>query len=73
MNVNKGSDNRVVANVAERCDTGVLVEQGAVGTEITANRLDRCRVAVLLWNSPDTDQTANTVTGSRDHDLVSGP
>jgi len=73
VNVNKGADNRVVANVAERCDTGVLVEQGAEATELTANRLDRCRVAVLLWDSPDTEQSANTVTGSRDHDLVTGP
>jgi alpha-L-fucosidase len=72
VNVNKGSNNRVVANVAERCDTGVLVEQGAEATELTANRRDRCRVAVLLWNSADTEQSANTVTGSRDHDLVTG-
>jgi alpha-L-fucosidase len=71
--VDGGRGNRVVANVAERCDTGVLVEHGAEGTEITANRLDRCRVGVLVWSSPDTEQSANTVTGSRDHDLVTGP
>jgi alpha-L-fucosidase len=73
VNVNRGSGTRVVANVAERCDTGVLVEQGASNTELTANRLDRCRVAVLLWASPDTDRRDNTISGSRHHDLVTGP
>ncbi len=73
VNVNKGAGNRVVANVAQRCDTGVLVEQGAEGTEISANRLDRCRVAVLLWSSPTTEQRDNSITGSRHHDLVAGP
>jgi alpha-L-fucosidase len=73
LNVNRGSGIRVVANVAERCDTGVLVEQGATDVELTSNRLDRCRVAVLLWNSPATEQRANDISGSRHHDLVTGP
>jgi nitrous oxidase accessory protein NosD len=72
VNVGRGADNRIAANVAERCDSGVLVEQGAASTEVTANRLDRCRVAILLWNSPDTEMSANTITGSRHHDLITG-
>jgi nitrous oxidase accessory protein NosD len=73
INVEKGARNRVVANVAERCDSGVLVEQGARTTEVSANRLDRCRVALLFWASPDTDARSNTISGSRHHDLVTGP
>ena len=73
INLGKGANNRVVANVAERCDTGILVEQGARATNLEANRLDRCRVGILLWSSADTEPGANTITGSRDHDLVTGP
>lgn len=72
-NVNGGSGNRVAANVAERCDSGVLVEGGAEGTRVEGNRLDGCRVGILLWNDRDTVVGTNAVTGSRDHDRVVGP
>jgi nitrous oxidase accessory protein NosD len=73
VNVTGGADNRVSANVAEHCDTGVLVERGASATSIGSNRIDGCRVGILLWADDDTAVGPNTVTGSRDHDRVTGP
>ena len=68
--VEGGRDNRVEGNRAFRCDTGVLVEQGAVGTVISGNELERCRVGLLLWEQEGSTLTGNVITGSRHHDVV---
>jgi parallel beta-helix repeat protein len=49
--VEGGSDNAIVDNVAVRCDSSVLVEQGASSTVVEGNEADDCRVDTLVWES----------------------
>jgi hypothetical protein len=49
--VEGGFGNTVVGNVAHRCDSSVLVEQGARDTEVRDNRADDCRIDTLVWES----------------------
>jgi parallel beta-helix repeat protein len=49
--VEGGSDNTVTGNTAVRCDSSVLVEQGAQGTTIADNVADDCRLDTLVWES----------------------
>ncbi len=72
-NATGGRDNRIAANVAERCDSGVLLERGCTGTDVAGNRIDRCRVGVLRWGDDGTRLGANSISDSRDHELVEGP
>lgn len=65
-----GRDHVVSGNRAFRCDTGVLVEQGASNTLVEGNTLERCRVGLLRWDEEATVLRDNTITGSRDHDIV---
>jgi alpha-L-fucosidase len=73
LNATGGQGNRFTANVAERCDSGVLLERRCADTEVGGNRIDRCRVGVLLWGDQHTRLAANSITDSRDHHLVEGP
>jgi alpha-L-fucosidase len=72
FNATGGQGNRLTANVAERCDSGVLLERGSAGTEVSGNRIDRCRVGVLRWGDQRTSLRTNSITDSRDHHLVEG-
>jgi hypothetical protein len=49
--VEGGSENTVAGNRARRCDSSVLVEQGAADTELRDNRADDCRIDTLVWES----------------------
>jgi nitrous oxidase accessory protein NosD len=72
FSVSGGVANELTANVADGTDTGVLLERGAADTEISANHLTGCRVAILAWSHQGTSIGANRITASRDHDLVDG-
>ena len=65
-----GRDQAVTGNRAFRCDTGVLVEQGATHTVVEVNVLERCRVGILLWDEDATILRDNAITASRDHDVI---
>lgn len=71
--VEGGDDTLVEANTAWRCDSGVLVEQGATRTTIGGNTFERCRVGILVWGASGTELVGNVITASRDHDLVTRP
>ena len=49
--VEGGSNNTVAENVAHRCDSSVLVEQGARDTVLRDNEADDCRLDTLVWES----------------------
>ncbi len=49
--VEGGFGNTVAENVAHRCDSSVLVEQGARDTEVRNNRAEDCRIDTLVWES----------------------
>jgi hypothetical protein len=49
--VEGGFGNTVADNLAHRCDSSVLVEQGARDTEIRNNRAEGCRIDTLVWES----------------------
>ena len=46
-----GARNTVTGNRARRCDSSVLVEQGAVDTLVQDNVAADCRVDTLVWES----------------------
>jgi nitrous oxidase accessory protein NosD len=70
-----GSDRTIVHhNLAEQCDTGVLVEHGASGTEVTDNWLHDCRVGVRCWDDRGTVVAGNAISAPREHAVVTnGP
>ena len=49
--VEGGSQNTVADNVARRCDSSVLVEQGARDTVVRRQPGDDCRLDTLVWES----------------------
>jgi alpha-L-fucosidase len=49
--VEGGAQNTVAGNVARRCDSSVLVEQGARDTVLADNRAEDCRLDTLVWES----------------------
>jgi alpha-L-fucosidase len=49
--VEGGSNNTLAENVARRCDSSVLVEQGARDTVLRSNHAEDCRLDTLVWES----------------------
>ena len=49
--VEGGAQNTVAGNTARRCDSSVLVEQGARDTVVGDNRAEDCRIDTLVWES----------------------
>jgi nitrous oxidase accessory protein NosD len=70
VNVEGGSATRVVQNLAEHCDTGVVVERDAVGTEVRENWLHDCRVGILCWDDGSSVVAGNAISEPRDHAIV---
>jgi alpha-L-fucosidase len=71
VNVEGGTGNVVDRQLAEACDTGVVVEGGADATRITQSWLHDCRVGILVWRAPATAIDAVAVSEPRDHAVVS--
>jgi hypothetical protein len=65
------SGNVVERQLAEHCDTGVLVERGATGTRIADSWLHDCRVGLLVWEAGSVDVAGVAVSAPRDHAVVS--
>ena len=51
LSVEGGSGNRIEKQLAEHCDSGAVVEGGAVGTVIADSWLHDCRVGVFEWGT----------------------
>jgi nitrous oxidase accessory protein NosD len=70
VNVEGGSGNRVDKQLAEHCDTGVVVEGNASATLVTDCWFHDCRIGALVWNAPETTLRDVAVSEPRDHEVV---
>jgi nitrous oxidase accessory protein NosD len=70
VSVEGGRDHLVESNLAERCDTGVLLERDATGTRMLENWLHGCRVGILAWDDVGSILTGNAISEPREHAVV---
>jgi alpha-L-fucosidase len=70
VSIEGGRDQLVERNLAEHCDTGVLLERGATATRVDENWLHDCRVGVLAWLDERTALTGNAISEPREHAVV---
>ena len=69
VSVEGGSGNRIEKHLAEHCDSGAVVEGGAVGTVIADSWLHDCRIGVFTWGTEV--ELENTAIGEvREHEIV---
>jgi nitrous oxidase accessory protein NosD len=57
--------------LAEHCDTGVLIERGAGDTTVSDSWFHDCRVGLLTWEAGTVAVTNTAVSEPRDHAVVS--
>ena len=70
VDVEGGRGNRVEKQLAEHCDSGVVVEGGADATTIVESWLHDCRVGVFVWRAEAVNIERNAITEPRDHAAV---
>jgi alpha-L-fucosidase len=70
VTVEGGSGARVEKQLAEHCDSGVVVEGGAVHTVVADSWLHDCRVGLYVWHAGEVTLVGNAVSAPRDHALV---
>ena len=73
VNVEGGGANRVEKQLAQHCDSGVMIEGAAAGTVVTECWLHDCRVGVMVWGAVGESEVelANVaVSEPRDHAVV---
>jgi alpha-L-fucosidase len=56
--------------LAEHCDTGVVIERGAGATALSDSWLHDCRVGLLAWEAGSIAVTNTAVSEPRDHAVV---
>ncbi len=71
--VSAGSGVVIGDNIVSDGDTACLVECGAVDTRVVGNRADRCRLGVLVWDSPSTVIGTNSWRDIAESDTLRGP
>jgi len=70
VDVEGGEGNHVEKQLAEHCDSGVVVEGGAEGTVVTDSWLHDCRLGVLIWGAGAVELHGLAVSAPRDHAVV---
>ena len=65
------SGNVIERQLAEHCDTGVMVERGAAGTRVADSWFHDCRVGLLAWEAGSIEVTNTAISEPRDHAVVS--
>jgi len=70
VDVEGGDDNRIEKQLAEDCDSGVMVEGGAARTTIYDSWFHDCRVGLYLWDASVIAVERNAVSEPRDHAVV---
>jgi nitrous oxidase accessory protein NosD len=70
VGVEGGAGNVVDRQLAEHCDTGVVVEGGAEATRVVNSWLHDCRVGVFVWGAASVALDAVAVSEPRDHAVV---
>ena len=63
-------DNTVERQLAEHCDTGVVIERGAANTTVSDSWLHDCRVGLLVWEAGTVAITNTAISEPRDHAVV---
>ena len=71
VTVEGGADNRIEKQLAEHCDSGVVVEGGAAGTAVCDSWFHDCRVGIYVWGAGDVELRNNAISEPRDHAVVS--
>jgi hypothetical protein len=56
--------------LAEHCDSGVVIERGADQTRVVDSWLHDCRVGVLVWEAGTVDVANTAISEARDHAVV---
>jgi alpha-L-fucosidase len=69
VGIEGGAANRVEKQLAEHCDSGVMIERGAQHTIVTDCWLHDCRVGVFVWEAGDVETTGNAISDARDRDI----
>ena len=62
--------NVIERQLAEHCDTGAVIERGAIGTRIIDSWFHDCRVGLLVWEAGAVDVSASAISAPRDHAVV---
>ena len=70
VDVEGGHDNRIEKQLAEHCDSGVMVEGRADRTTIYDSWFHDCRVGLYLWDADEVVVERNAVSAPRDHAAV---
>ena len=70
VTVEGGSGNRVEKQLAEQCDSGVVVEGGAERTRVTECWLHGSRVGIYVWGAGEVTIRDNAVSEPREHAIV---
>ncbi len=71
VGIEGGAGNRVEKQLAEHCDTGVVVEREAERTAVIDSWIHDCRVGVLVWDAGECTIADNAISEPRDHAVVS--
>ena len=71
VTVEGGSGNRIEKQLAEHCDSGVVVEGGADETTIADSWFHDCRVGWFFWGTGTLELRENAISAPREHAVVS--
>jgi nitrous oxidase accessory protein NosD len=71
VDVEGGRGNLVERQLAEHCDSGVVIEGGAADATVEHSWLHDCRVGVLVWGADSVRLHKVAVSAPRDHAVVS--
>jgi hypothetical protein len=56
--------------LAEHCDSGVVIERGAEATTVSDSWFHDCRVGLLAWEAGSIAVTNTAISEPRDHAVV---
>jgi nitrous oxidase accessory protein NosD len=70
VDIEGGAGNRVEKQLAEHCDSGVVIEGGAAASVLTDSWLHDCRLGILVWGAGDCEVQGVAVSAPRDHAVV---
>jgi alpha-L-fucosidase len=70
VDVEGGRHNRVERQLAEHCDSGIVVERGAEGTTVADSWFHDCRVGIIVWEAGPVARLDVAISAPRDHEVV---
>jgi alpha-L-fucosidase len=73
VDLDGGANALVEGNAVCDGDSGCILQAGAADCEVSGNRWERCRVGILVWESPGLTEVANEAIDLHDAAVVTGP